>query len=264
MLTQSQISDFTRGAPPAPPLPARRGPVHGEPACRGLVYGGPTCGGQEYGFPARRSGRRGGRGRRPAFTLVELLVALTITVVIGAAVASMLFTTARATETRTDVRRAVVHSQQLDARLRAKVLSAGAFLGTDATHLLLWLRDDNDNQLVNLGELGLLEFDTGTKQLRFYAAVWPAGWSQAQIATANVTYSTGTNYLQQALAARGAAYFPQQVWSRQVGALSITLDKADPLLARLATLRMTMAVGDLAEPLIVAAALRAPQTVGGS
>ena len=203
------------------------------------------------------------RRRRSAFTLAELIVALAISAIVAAAVMSMLFATARATETRTDVRHSVIHANQLEARLRHCILSSCAFLGKDTTHLVLWLSDDNDDDVVNLGELGLIEYDAGNTQLRFYEVVWPAGWNQAKIDAANVAYTAGENFLQRALNAQGAVYFPQRVWSNQVSALTITLDDATPLDAKLATLRLTVASGDIPHPLIVAAGLRTPKSVTG-
>ena len=203
------------------------------------------------------------RGRRSAFTLAELIVALVISAIVAAAVMSMLFATARATETRTDVRHSVVHANQLEARLRHSILSSCSFLGKDDTHLVLWLSDDNDDDVVNLGELGLLEYDAGSTQLRFYEVVWPAGWDQATIDAANAAYAAGENFLQRALNAQGQEYFPQRVWSNQVSAATITLDDVAPLNAKLATLRLTLAGGDIPHPLVVAVGLRRPKSVTG-
>ena len=190
-------------------------------------------------------------------------MALVISAIVAGAVMSMLFATARATETRTDVRHSVVHANQLEARLRHSILSSCSFLGKDDTHLVFWLSDDNDDDVVNLGELGLLEHDAGSTQLRFYEVVWPAGWDQATIDAANVAYSAGENFLKRALDVQGQVYFPQRVWSNQVSALTITLNDATPLNANLATLRLTVAGGDIPHPLVVTAGLRTPKAVTG-
>ena len=219
-------------------------------------------------------------------------MALVITAFIGAAVTGMLFSTSRATESRTDVRQAVVHSEQLLARLRAQVLASASFLAVkamddpdpsqltagqvdaddlDNAFVLLWLGDDNGDASVNLGELGLLEYDPDQEQtLRFYTVTWPTGWTPEQIAAANTTYAADAKFLQEALRAKWSScadycpYFTGSLWSTRVKSLACTLDQADPLTARLATLRVNLAAGDLTEPLVLVAGLRTPTSVGGS
>lgn len=197
--------------------------------------------------------------RHHAFSLAEVIIGLTVTAVIGAAVAGMLYTTGRATENRRDLRQALIAAHALQQRLSACVNAARAFLAADAEQTVLWRSDPDANRAVNLGELGLIEYDDAAGEVRTYEVVWPQGWSQAQIDAANVVYPADADFLAAAIQAKAGGLLVPSVLSRKVTAGAIALDNATPQAARLATLRLTLTEGDLDYPLVMAAALRAPQ-----
>jgi prepilin-type N-terminal cleavage/methylation domain-containing protein len=201
--------------------------------------------------------------KRRAMTLVELLIALVIMAILSGAVSAMIFATSRATEDRTDVRHAVVQAHQVEARLADKLRAAAAFLAQDATHLVYWRGDTNEDDVVNLAELGMIEYVAGTTTLNLYEVVWPTGWSQDQINTANVTLTSSSNFLQAVATAQAGGYFPAQTINPHVSSATITLNNVDPQLARLVTLRLVLKVGDVSHPLNVVGSLRAPVTVPG-
>lgn len=196
------------------------------------------------------------RARRRAFTLVELLIALAITSVIGAATVSMLFATTRATEVQRDVRGSIIRQQSVYARLKDRVNTALAFLGADDDQVVLWLADDNEDGFVNLGELGLLEYDAANDQLLSYSIEWPGGWSQSQIDGANTQYSNSDNFITRAENAKATGYFPSSVWASDVTAMTFTLDPGAPLTARVLTVRTTFSTGLLEQEFVSVCGLR--------
>lgn len=90
-------------------------------------------------------------------TLVELLLALAITALIGAAVAGMLHAAAMGTNDSADGRRIVVQFKRLDARVGAALRSARLALESGASYVILWERDADASGLPNLSEIRLIE-----------------------------------------------------------------------------------------------------------
>ncbi|MFQ5414622.1 MAG: type II secretion system protein J [Phycisphaerae bacterium] len=204
---------------------------------------------------------RGGRGvavvrRARGLTLVELVIALSITSLIATAATTMLFATSRATEARQDLRHVMTRSAVVQARLADEIHRAAAFLAAGTDQLILWSSDANGNGSVNLAEIVLIERDSGTNELRRYAIVWPAGWSQATIDAANTTYAANTDFAAVVVSAKATGNFPATVWSSETTAMTAVLNNATAQDATLATLRLTLTSGDVAESMVAAASLR--------
>lgn len=193
-------------------------------------------------------------------TIAELLIALTITALVGTTATAMLFATVNATDERNDFRHVNVRTAVVKDRLADEIRASLAFLAVGANELVLWSSDGNENGAVNLDELVLIERDPGSNELRRYAVDWPAGWDQATIDAANTAYLPSADFSAAATLAKGAGYFPAAVWSTEVTAMTVTLDAATPQPARLATITLTISAGDLSDESVVAAALRDAQT----
>ena len=201
----------------------------------------------------------GDHRRLSAFTIAELLIALTITSLIALTASGMLFATIRATDDRTDRRHVIVRSAVIGKRITAEVHGALSFLAASDDEIVIWATDGNANGAVNLDEIVLLERDNATSELRRYAIVWPSGWDQATIDAANTVYTPAADFSAVAAAAKGTGNFPASVWSTQLTAMGVTLDNVTVQQARLATLRLILSVGDLVENVVVAASIRTPQ-----
>lgn len=211
------------------------------------------------GPPASFHVIKDGRHRHSAFTIAELLIALTITSLIALTASGMLFATIRATDDRTDRRHVIVRSAVIGKRITAEVHGALSFLAASDDEIVIWATDGNANGAVNLDEIVLLERDNATSELRRYAIVWPGGWDQATIDAANTVYTPAADFSAVAAAAKGTGNFPASVWSTQLSVMGVTLDNATAQQARLATLRLALTVGDLVENVVVAASIRTPR-----
>ena len=109
----------------------------------------------------RAAGKRG-------LTLVELLIAVTITALVGAGVATMLVATTRGTSSRTDLRGLVVKHKTLSARLGSSIRSAKMVLAAGSDFVVLWAHDDRANDLPNRSELQRIEWDNTNNEVRSY------------------------------------------------------------------------------------------------
>jgi len=151
--------------------------------------------------------------RRPprGVMLVEILLALAITGMIAAGVASLLFATAGGTKERQELRRRNVRVDVLAARVDAAVRSCGTALGRDANCLVLWVGDSKLNGMADLSELRRIEWDAATKRLLCFEA------PSTLLDSDNTAYALATtDFVTTTAALRGTASFPSTVWGSGV------------------------------------------------
>ena len=204
---------------------------------------------------------RNTRHQARAFTLVELLLALAITGMVSAGVATMLAAVSYGTSSQRDLRGVVVKGRVLNARLSAAVRSARALLESGTDYLVLWNGDVNTNGTTDapdLSEMRLIERDAGLDELRSYG--FPDSWTQAQIDAADVSFQLTGNpsgFFQTATAtAKTNASFVPTKWGTGVTAISFALDDTNPETASLVSYRLTLSAGSLSETVVGAASAR--------
>ncbi len=180
-------------------------------------------------------------------TLLELLLALAGTAVIGSAVAMMLTGVAYGTQTDKDLRTLITRQMALRARLEAEVRESRLLLDQGAGYLILWSEDLDGSGTPNKTELQVIEFDAGTGVITRYA---PAPL------IADATYTLSDNFRTVTNAYKGDATFPGERWASGVSSLEFTLDDADPQLAGLVSFRVGLTGGEVPVTAIGAAAIR--------
>jgi hypothetical protein len=204
----------------------------------------------------RRADRRGG------LTLVELIMALSSTALIGMAIVSMLFAVNAGTADRNDNRLLLAKHKLASTRLDASIRSAKKVLASGSGYVVLWMSDSRVNSLPNLSELRRIEYDSSTKTLKSYKAVFPSSWTAAAITAADTTYQLTDNFATTTAALKGTSTFPSETWCSSVSGLTVTLDNATAQSAKLVSYRAGIIVGSgttaVTGTVIGAAALRAP------
>lgn len=188
--------------------------------------------------------------------MIELLMALTITSIIGAAITAMLFATARGTSDQNDQRDFLMRQKALDARMSAVLRSSTRVLAGDATYIVLWMGDSRKNDQVNLSELRRIEFDSANKRLVAYKAVFPQGWSQTQIENADSAYPLAGNFNTITQSLKTGSYFPAEVWLTDITAVSFTYPTGTLADVRLVNYQLTLTDHTQTQVLIGAGALR--------
>jgi type II secretory pathway pseudopilin PulG len=143
--------------------------------------------------------------------LVEILLALAISGLIAAGVASLLFATASGTKDRQELRQRNVRVEVLTSRVDAAIRSSSVLLARDSKCLVLWVADVKKNAQPNLSELRRIEWDATTKQLICYRA--PATLADASDTAYDLA---ATDFLTTTAALRGSASFPGTVWANNV------------------------------------------------
>ncbi len=179
------------------------------------------------------------RARRKGLTLIELLLAVTITGLIGGGVVAMMVAVAYGTSSSRDLRSLVVKSATIDGRLGAAIRSSRQVLAVGTDYCILWAADDDDDSATDNAEVRLIERDPTTDELNSYANAGAAGG-----------YVNAATFRSAAKAS-----YPVELWGTGVTAVSFATDAAPPATA-LVSYSFTLQDADLPESVVGAAALR--------
>ncbi len=205
--------------------------------------------------------------RRPlqrGMTLVELLIGLAITGMIGAAIAAMLSAVSYGTRSDHDLRRLAARHKAIDARLgdaiRYSRMALASYTAVDGSLLLvLWTGDARVNSSPNRSEIRVLRFHPGAGDLASYKAAPPAGgWTDAN----DTKYQFDTNFA--ATVVPGFLSGTPEVWASGVAALDLRfgrLDTGTPTpaqvqAAKLISYRVTLGPADAGAVVVGAARMR--------
>ncbi len=188
--------------------------------------------------------------RRSAFTLPELLLAITIASAIGFAVLLILGGIAAATTGQADNRRANVRRQVAIARIGTLTRTSIMTLDHTANSLVLWGSDANLNGIPELSEIRLIWWDNAGDVIINYEA--PAGLAPGD----DVSFALTDDFSTITSALAGTVVFPGSTVIDQVSAWDVVLDELVPQSARQMRIEMTIENDHGPEPAVIIAALR--------
>lgn len=114
--------------------------------------------------PFRLSKTRFARG----MTLAEMLIALAITAMIGTAALSMLSASVNATDATANTRSALTTRQVISSRIHSYIRHASQVTCATDTTIVFWLGDKNSDDVMNLSEMRIVTFESGTNELVSY------------------------------------------------------------------------------------------------
>ncbi len=147
-----------------------------------------------------------------AFTLVELLLALSIMTMVGAASLAILGATTYGTSDDQMRRELMVKSEVIKQRINGAIHSAEALViptsgtPTSTDYFIVWADDVNDDSTKDNSEMLLVERNTGSDELVAYQDTSAAG-----------TFSDAATFRTTALAS-----YPSARWATGISALSST------------------------------------------
>ncbi len=180
-------------------------------------------------------------------TLVEMLMALAITGLIGAAIASMLSAVAYGTSSSRDIRSLVVKNKALSARITAAVRGSAQLLDAADGYVILWTKDLNGSGVPDLLELQRIELDGVTDELTSYT---PAS------GVTDVAYDIADDFDAITTALIGSSDLEGVLWATGVAQWVVTVDDVDPLEAGLVSFQLTLDAGGLSDVSVNAVSLR--------
>ncbi len=190
------------------------------------------------------------RGCTGGFTMVEVMIALAVTGLVGAAVSAMLVSVSYGTSSQADLRRISVKERVIAIRMNTAISSSKMILDQGADHLVLWMGDSRQNGLPDLSEIRRIDRDATTLQITSYIA--PIDLSDA----ANTQYSFADDFDAVTLALRGTADFPGEIWATGVTAWSQARNQTNPQAATLLSYNLTLAGDDVTGTVVHTLSLR--------
>ena len=192
--------------------------------------------------------------RRAGLTLVELIIALAIMALIGLTVSAMLSAVAYGTDSGRDVRASIARGKMTTARIDAAIRESRAVLAASEGVLVLWMRDEDGDEIADADEVRRLEHDASAATLTSYRST-PFTEAQEDAGDDAECLKTLTLGIQQWPAAAADRLVTVR-WASGVGTWQATLDAPAPAAARLVSYRLGLSAAEDAPVLIGVAALR--------
>lgn len=185
--------------------------------------------------------------RRRGLSLLELLLGISITVIIGAAIASMLLVASAASAHQQTNRDFSVWQGVVTARIGTLLRSSGMVLARRSGYLVLWMSDADRDGEPSASEVAVVLRHSGTNELWCYRP------PEEMAAEKNFRYRLSTtDFATEPL----VPVLLGQLWADDVLALEITLDTVDPTQARFVAYRLTANLDGVENTTIGGAALR--------
>lgn len=188
------------------------------------------------------------RSRHAGLSLVELMIAMSITATVAAATASIIAATAYATESQQGMRGTLVRHLTADAQLAGAIRGSTMVLAQDGNVLVLWEYDRDANRAPNLAELIFVEFDPSTQSISAFRPT-PA-------AAANTQHRLSDNFVGMLAGIKSGTARTAEGWGTHVQRWDFTFDNADVQQSRLVSYRMRVGEGGASDTVIGAAGLR--------
>lgn len=180
-------------------------------------------------------------------TLIELMLAMSATGIVGVAIASMLQAVSYGTSSSQDIRELVVKANLLDSRLAAAIRQSQAVLAAGDDYLVLWTYDSDGDGLPALHELRRIAYDAAADQLIAFAA---------DSDQAGTIYAIDEDFADVTEDLIDDDKLTRQRWADGITALQFTFDEADVSDARLISYRLTFSAGTFEHVVASAVALR--------
>ena len=202
-------------------------------------------------LPSRGCSRRG-------LTLVELILAMTITAMACVAIAATMKATANTWEANQQDDQTLVSARIALRRLRTIVSNAKLFGYRSANELVLWAGDENGNFQIEYSECAMIRYDPATDQLQLLDIYFPPGTPQGDIDARNVTLIFTDFSAPQVLTLLGAdAYVRSRTLADNVVSFSVsTIGQASYV--RTAMFSFRLGQDDPSQQFDAVAAMRSP------
>lgn len=193
--------------------------------------------------------------RAAGMTLVELLLAMSVTAMITLAAGGMLTAVTYGAGERTDLRGLVVRQELISHRLAAAIRASRQVLDSDRDQLVLWVSDTNNDQVAQLSEVRWIEYDSDDTAISCIKLVFPSNWTPEQISAVDKDYVTGSSRSVQTAALRN--YLDSATWADQISDWLVSPGRSSVSQSTLVSYRVTFTLsGKQPQTVIGAAALR--------
>ena len=131
---------------------------------------------------------------RRGISLLETLLAISITSVIGIAISSLMAATTNSLSSKDDGRSSAIRLATTQIRLGAYIAPSLCVLDKSADQIVLWFEDSRLSNTVHALEIRWLTFDDEDKTLSVKFVDFPASWTQTMVDAADIECSSLTDY----------------------------------------------------------------------
>ncbi len=191
--------------------------------------------------------------RRGGMTLVELLLAFSITVIIGMAMATVMTTAARGLSSAGEARSALQRVHAAYVRTRAYTDSGLCLLAVDQNQgFALWLDDNKPGGRINLLELRVFWWNNGDGTLSVERVKTPDAWAPELVDAYNIPISSAANFFQVMLDQRLMGMTSTEIIADGIDNASIAFAKAAAQNSERFRMTLTVSTGpDTQEPVLM-------------
>ncbi len=204
------------------------------------------------------SGRRS--TDRRGLTVVELMLAMSITAMVAVAIAGMLGAVTAGVMTQRDSRSVMIRANAARARLSAYLAPCRSLLALEGNdELVLWLKDSRESGTVHATEVRWLVFDEPSGTLQVYFVEFPQGWTQTAKDLEDQEYGATTNWSAVRTAWEGRGMLASRPLVDGLDSLEMILDGLPVQRSRHVTFRLGIATSDGPQHVTLSATLRRHQ-----
>lgn len=176
--------------------------------------------------------------------LVELLLALVVTSLVGLGVASMLSMVSGAAAADQDRRSVLLRALAAQVRIRAYLNTSLCVLQHDPKKgMTIWLNDQRPDGNVHLSELRAVWFDDAAGEIRVERVAFPDEWSQTLKDSSDVALALGADYFAAIDSMRDQGFTRSETLVDGVAWIDATFDEKNPDDARRVTLSLGLSPG---------------------
>ncbi len=190
-------------------------------------------------------------------TLLELMLALSITTIVAAAIAGMLSAVTAGVGTRRDARSVMVRAGAAQARLAAYIIPCSSLLASDGSSLVVWLEDSRASDTVHATEVRWLSYDAAAGAIDVHLVDFPDTWTQAARDLADVQYAAGADFNAVLSSYQGNGWISTLRLVDGLDSLTVTTDSANILDSRTVDYALAFQTSQTPVPVRVSATIRA-------
>ncbi len=131
---------------------------------------------------------------RRGLTLLEMMLATSITAVIATAIASMMAAATDSLSSRDDGRQSAIRLATMQVRLGAYIAPSCCLLDKGNEQIILWFEDSRESNTVHASEIRWIQFNELDNELIVKFVVFPQEWSQSMVDAADLECNSLTDY----------------------------------------------------------------------
>jgi hypothetical protein len=174
-------------------------------------------------------------------SLLETLLAISITAVIGVAISALMAAAANSLSSRDDGRSTAIRLATTNIRLGAYIAPSLCVLDKSNNHITLWFEDSRTSNTVHASEIRWITFDSGTKTLSVKFVDFPASWSQSMVDDADFECNSLTDYASVLSSFESSEYITTVPLVDSIETCNFWINQPNPVEATRVSIRFSLA-----------------------